>query len=264
MRARLGGPLTDASVADRYVQAPDLSRGWLEAARLLAATPGSKLVHLIIRIADPTAEDPEIRAAAQELIDERNRVAKHEMPDIDTTRNTIFPAAWARRHPEPAALAAYYRERYGDLRAFDHQNGRGTYFGRIVAYPRSEEEAPADQLTDTVRKLRDEIKTGSNKGSRYEINIYSERKDTSPMGFPCLAHLSVHLHKGKLHMQAIYRNERLVGRAYGNYLGLAQLQVYMARQAETAVGELLMTIGHMELESGSKRNVAAMVRRFPA
>jgi hypothetical protein len=256
--------VTDTFVRDRYIQAPDLSHGWVEAARLLTATPGSKLVHLIVRIADPTAENPDIRAAAQGLIDARNAVVTKELPDIDTTRNTVFPASWARRHPEPADLAEYYRDRYwGDdgLRAFN-QNGRGTYFGRIVAYPRGDNESPADQLTDTVRKVRDEITSGSNKGSRYEINIYSERKDTSPMGFPCLAHLSVHLHHGQLHMQAVYRNEYLVGRAYGNYLGLAQLQVYMAEQAGTDVGELLMTIGHIELESGNKRNVLTMLNNL--
>ena len=37
------------------------------------------------------------------------------------------------------------------------------------------------------------------------------------MSFPCLAHLSVHLHKGAINIQAVYRNESLIDRAYGNY-----------------------------------------------
>ena len=59
------------------------------------------------------------------------------MPDVETTRNTIFPAAWARRTDGPEELAAYYRERYtkDGLLGFN-DNNRGTYFGRIVAYPR--------------------------------------------------------------------------------------------------------------------------------
>jgi hypothetical protein len=95
-----------------------------------------------VRIADPTIEDPAIRAAAQELIDRRNATSRKDLPDIETTRNTIFPAAWARRTAGPAELAAYYRERYtkDGLRGFN-QNGRGTYFGRIVAFPRREGEA---------------------------------------------------------------------------------------------------------------------------
>jgi len=249
--------------ADRYISAPDLSHAWLEAVRMLANTFGGKAVHLVLRIADPSAEDSTIRAAAQALIDRRN-AAGGELPDIETTRNTIFPAAWAARTANPAALAAYYRERYtkDGLRGFK-QNGRGTYFGRIVAYPRADGQI-GDQLTDTVRKLGAELRTGSNKSSRYEINIYNERKDTSPISFPCLAHISLHLHERRLHLQAIYRNESLIGRAYGNYLGLAQLQSYIAAQIGIATGELLMTLGHVELEPGNKRAALEMLAAFPA
>lgn len=250
-------------VDDRYAVANNVSEGWLDAVRMLESTSTYKAVHLLVRILNPTAEDPAIRAAAQALIDDYNAVHRSQKPDIETTRNTIFPASWARRHPEPADLAAYYRERYttDGLRGF-RDNYRGTYFGRIVAYPRGDEEEPADQLTDTVRKLRDEIAGRRPKSSRYEINVYSERKDRSPMSFPCLAHLSVHLDGGRLHMQAVYRNESLVARAYGNYLGLGQLQAYVADQAGVDTGELLMTIGHVELDS-AKRPIRAMLARLP-
>ena len=117
---------------DRYVLAENLSEGWLDAVRLLHDVPGRKVVHLIVRILDPQREIPEIRAAAQRLIDENSKGSGGEMPDIETTRNTIFPAAYARRTRGPKALAEYYSERYELLRSFPH-NDRGTYFGRIVA-----------------------------------------------------------------------------------------------------------------------------------
>jgi thymidylate synthase len=83
------------------------------------------------------------------------------------------------------------------------------------------------------------------------------------MSFPCLAHLSVHLHARQLHVQAIYRNETLIGRAYGNYLGIAEFQAYLARTVGVEVGELLVTAGHVELD-GSRTAVKAMLGRFPA
>jgi thymidylate synthase len=251
-------------ITNRYIAAPDLSHGWLETVRLVAGIRGRKAVHVIVRIDNPTIEDRAIRAAAQNLIDRRNATSRVDLPDIDTTRNTIFPAAWARRTAGPAELAAYYRERYtkDGLLGFN-QNGRGTYFGRIVAFPRENGE-PADQLTDTVRKIKAELAAGSNKSSRYEISIYNERKDRSPMSFPCLAHLSVHLHERQVHLQAIYRNEYLVARAYGNYVGLAELQSYIAHYAGAATGELLMTLGHVELETGNMQAVKAMLTDFRA
>jgi thymidylate synthase len=243
-------------IDERYIVASSLSVAWLDAVTALNAQPKRKAVHLLVRILDAAAEDLAVRELAQQLI-ERSNVGlpdtKH-LPDIETTRNTIFPASFARRNPEPEDLAAYYRERYtkDGLLGFKG-NERGTYFGRIVAYPRHDGSC-GDQLSDTVRKLRDEMSGRAPKSSRYEISIYNEARDTSPMSFPCLAHLSVHLHEQRLHMQAIYRNELLVARGYGNFLGLAELQRYIATAAGVTTGELLMTIGHAELDA-RKRDV---------
>jgi len=246
--------------ADRYVEAENLSEGWLGAARMLYVAPGKKAVHLMVRIESPGGEDPVIREAAAALIAARNSKTKDSykhFPPIETTSSTIFPTDWAAKRPEPSDLAAYYRERYhkefGGLRYFQH-NRRGTYFGRIVAFPRFGEGAqPAEQITETVRKLREELKGGSPKRARYEINIYNERCDRSPMSFPCLAHLSVHLDGDRrLNMQAVYRNEYIVMRGYGNFLGLAELQSYMAAAVKVDAGELLMTIGHGELDVGKQ------------
>ena len=70
--------------------------------------------------------------------------------------------------------------------------------------------------------------------------------------------IAVQLGQGHLHQQAVYRNEYLVGRAYGNYLGLAQLQVYIASACGADVGELLVTVGHVELD-GRRTAVKAML-----
>jgi thymidylate synthase len=254
-----------AIVDDHYIVAPTLSEAWLDAVAALLDAPNRKRVHLLARVTDPTREVDAIREGAQALIDETNRkrAENTQLPDVETTRNTIFPAHWARQRPKPADLAAYYRERYtkDGLCGF-RGNERGTYFGRIVAYPRGNDEEPGDQLTDTVRKLRAEKKNKAAKSSRYEINIYNEARDTSPMSFPCLAHLSVHLHEGKLHMQAIYRNEHIVARGYGNFLGLAELQRYVADAAGLELGELLLTIGHAELDSTTKTAARQLLERL--
>ena len=124
-RARPGETMTE--IADRYISAPDLSHAWLETVRLVAATPDHKAVHVVVRIADPTTEEPAIHNAAQELIDHRNVTSQDRLPDIETTRNTIFPAAWARltagppssppttASATPTRAARVQRERPGHL-----------------------------------------------------------------------------------------------------------------------------------------------------
>ena len=175
-------------IADRYIQAKNLSEGWLDAVRHVRGIDGHKVVHLLVRICDPEAEVPAIRTGAQALIDTWNVRKKHaqQLWDVESVRNTIFPAVWARKNPKPKDLAAYYIDRYDKsedgLLTFS-ENGKGTYFGRIVAYPRGDG-STGDQLSDTVRKLLKEKKTPGPKSSRYEINIYNERLDTNPMSFP--------------------------------------------------------------------------------
>jgi thymidylate synthase len=251
-------------LAERYVDADTLSDGWLEAVRLLRPVPGHKVVHLLVRIRQPNIEDLQVRADAQDLIEKHNsgKPEKDQLGDIDTVRNTIFPASWASRRPKPTDLVAHYRKYYTkeDLLGFA-ANKYGTYFGRIVAYPR-ENGLAADQLTATIKKLRDEINKGTKKSSCYEINIYNERLDRRRLGFPCLAHLSVHQHQARLHLQAIYRNEYLVARGYGNYLGLAELQSYMAAASGLKLGELMITAGHAELDT-NLTPVDAMLKRRP-
>jgi thymidylate synthase len=250
-------------VDHRHIVAPTLSDAWLEKARLLLGVPGGKLVHLVVRIEDPTVEVPAIRAEADALIDAHNaKRGKEEMVPIDTVRNTIFPVAYAERTRGPKELGEHYRTLYDPIRKSAVINRKGTYFGRMVAYPRADDEPPADQLLSTVEKLKDELDNRGPKSSCYEINIYSEARDTGRMSFPCLAHLSVHLHDRAIHLQAIYRNETLIGRAYGNWLGLAELQQYIARCVGANVGELLITAGHVELESGHKRMLGAMLERL--
>ena len=236
-------------MTDRYLEADNVSTGWLAATRLLASSGNPwKHVHLILRIADPTAETPEIRTAAQDLIDTVNQrlPERKHLPHIDTTRNTIFPVAFTGRTDGPEDLAAYYRDRYRDIQRY-RGNRLGTYFGRIVAYPTPGGKS-IDQLSNTVEKLRSSITKNQNRTSRYEIAIYAPGRDRNMwMSFPCLAHVSLHYHAGRLHMQAIYRNESLVPRAYGNYLGLGQLLAYIADHSGAEVGELLMTLGHVEM-----------------
>jgi thymidylate synthase len=239
-------------ISDRYSESGDISEAWLDALQIMVNAKARRAVHVTLRVADSTIDRPEIRALAQGLIDDYNigKEERHKLWSVATTRNTIMPVSWARRNPEPADLATYYRDRYSELRKTSASK-YGTYFGRLVAYPRDDKHANQyDQLSRVVDRLRREHgPRGTFKSSCYELSIYSERHDTNLISFPCLAHVSLHVHDGKLNMQAVYRNEYLVGRAYGNYWGLAELLNYIAAACPTlSPGELLLTLNHVELD----------------
>jgi hypothetical protein len=245
--------------AARDICATNVSLAWIRAIEAMLAIPGHAAVHFGVRIGEPDApEDPRIRLIADELVD------LGRLQQIKSIRNTIFPAAWAQRFPEPTELAQHYREHYPSLRRF-RKNKSGTYFGRFVAYPMGYgEDEPFDQLEDLVNKLRRESKVSAgaararNLSSRYEVNMWKPNDLPTGMGFPCMAHMSFHLVDGRLHLLAQYRNQFMIERAYGNYLGLAQLQNYIAAAVELQPGELMVLASHASLDTHGKLNVSAI------
>lgn len=232
----------------RSIGAADLATGWLKTVMAVHALPGHEAVHVTTRIADPRSQDEGIRVAVDRLLE------GYSLPSVERVANTLFPQAAAARLPEPSELARHYRDKlYPRIRRFP-KNTHGTYFGRLVEV-RGETE---DQLSTLVRKLR-EASSGTAMKSRYELAVYDHARDgRKRLGFPCLSFASFHLAGGCLHASAVYRNHYLIERAYGNYLGLARLQAYVARAADLDVGELLVTAGHAEVERCSRAEMTAL------
>jgi hypothetical protein len=223
-------------VADRTVIAPNLSVAWADALAYLFDHKPHNVTNLAIRIEDPLAEDPAIRTLADDLL------ARLGLQDIPEVANTIFPADWAIDFPEPKALGADYREHYEFLQSLG--SPQGTYFGRIVAYPDPSSKEAIDQLLVNVEKLKAEGRKRVYK-SIYEFNIYSAERDRKKeRGFPCLAHVGMHIGPDeRLNATAQYRSHDVVAKGYGNYLGLGGLLGYVAKAAAREPGELLVVAG---------------------
>jgi thymidylate synthase len=181
-------------------------------------------------------------------------------------RNTIFPAELAAEFPDPQELENEYLQDYEVLRTWSRQ---GTYFGRILRYPHPHG-PPTPQLRNLISKL-----TASRSGTRwraiYQLNMYAEHKDADKKrgNFPCMAHLGFQLggdpdRPEQLDCVSLYRNQDMVLKGYGNYLGLAQLQEYVARATGFGPGELTVIAGHatLELDASKRARLRELVERF--
>jgi hypothetical protein len=245
------------------VHARTVSEAWLGAIEVVDALPNDHAFHLCVHIAEPTVEIASVREIVDALLEKLRR------PPIDEVRNTLFPAALAKRYPEPAELAARYRDRiYPKLKKLDRANQPGTYFLRMVDDP--SHPGLVDQLSAAVDKLRDSH-TGKRWKARYEVDmsygldlgIYKHDKDErKTRSFPCLSFCSFQLDENRVHMTANYRSQYLVQRAYGNYLALGQLLAYVASAAGYEPGELLVVAGHATIDApvSSVRAAAASAR----
>jgi hypothetical protein len=218
----------------RCIERVSISEAWAAALETVLDADDQHVNHLLIRATEPLPEVAEIRAAADSLL------ADLELQGVDTVRNTIFPYETALDVPDPEELTQEYLDMYPALKSLG--SPRGTYFGRMIAYPRANGSF-GNQLVATVDKL-----TAANTGRRwksiYEINIYNEQKDTrQTRSFPCMSHLAFHVERDRVDCLATYRSHDLIDKAYGNYLGLAQLQEYVAGRAGFVPGELAVLVG---------------------
>lgn len=230
-----------------YVSAENLSEAWAKTLLAVATIPGRKAFHTVTRISDLTVEDARVRGVADHLL------ASADLPAVNTVANTIFPAGLAAQEPNPAALGDRYMKLLPRLRELDHENSKGTYFQRLVAYP-GPSGSQINQVEELVRRIRVELDTRGPKSARYEVGvdgpstaspILEPERDRSSMGFPCLSLLSFQLeNRTRVSAVAHYRSQYMMQRGYGNYLGIARLIQYIATAAGIQVGQLTVVAGH--------------------
>lgn len=247
-------------------EASNVSQAWLNMLRAVNTIPGRKTYHAMVHISDPTAETPYIRQQANRILTELDYAT------IETVANTIFPQDLARRSRDHEHLAERYIRMYERIRQL-RDNRAGTYFGRLVEHPYS---GGFNQLSDLIRKLREERNRNGPITARYEISyagpgeslnsadgsddgaghaydlpVYTPNRDNKIMGFPCLSHVSFQLDRdGSLHALAVYRSQYLIQRGYGNYLGLGRLLRYISDQVGLRPGQLSIVAGYAQIETG--------------
>jgi hypothetical protein len=254
------------------VDAPDVSRAWLEACTRLSEIPGKKAFHTVVRIARPLQEDAYLRAEFDRL-----RAARTQKPlyPIDTVVNTLFPAQLAATCVTHEQLAHRYRALYPRLQEI-HRNSRGTYFGRLISYPGTPEKPePVDQLARVIKRL-EKLRSSAKWNATYEAGtvqvddedgeapqadpaadaagsealIRAAAPDTQPLDFPCLSHCSFQLDSATdtVHLAAYYRSHYMFDRAYGNYLALGHLCAWVARHAGLTPGAVSVMAGCARLD----------------
>ncbi|MBL1120487.1 hypothetical protein JK364_50585 [Streptomyces sp. 110] len=253
------------------VDAPDISRAWLEACTRLAGLPGNRAFHTVVRITDPLQEDPHLRVELDRL---RAARTKPLLYPVDTVVNTLFPVELAATCATHQELTSRYRALYPRLCEV-RRNARGTYFGRLVAYPGTHDKPePVDQLARVIRRL-DKLRSSAKWSAVYEAGtahvtdddapqeeemvptsagteapIRAAALDTQTLDFPCLSHCSFQFDSATdtVHLAAYYRSHYMFDRAYGNYLALGHLCAWVARHTQLTPGTLTVMAGCARLD----------------
>lgn len=213
---------------------PCAHAAWIEATGLLLKSGDQE--NLVVEFGPACA----IHERFEEQWDESLPAQKFH--SLLTVRNTIFPSNLASTSTTRAQLFERYAALYP--RVLKH-NPRGTYFGRMIGYDRDR------RIADGTNQLENVIREMSKNGLRdaSEVTLVVPEKDTRPIGFPCLSHISFHRAEGnQIRLTAIYRNHYFVKRALGNYLALADLLCFISQESERAPGTVTVLSAHATVE----------------
>lgn len=233
----------------QLIRGETITEAWLNAVAYLR-TANREQFNLIVDIDDPTPG-----AAESGVVEALGRLlTRKRLQEVRTVANTIFPSEMARTSPSPERLFQRYECILPTLHRHP-KNRKGLYFERLVRYPLQQDgKGPVNQLSLLIHDLRTEVaQRNAGKGAKrhmFEAQIFAPEKDRRPIGFPCMSSLSFHIDGDELRLTATYRNQYYIERALGNYLGLAELQRFMADAAGLRQGPLSIVAFHAEIDPG--------------
>lgn len=212
------------------VEGDNLSIAWAQA--FLATHGGDAPPDLPLQVTihipegGKPAEDSFIRKRLDSFL------TKHGLLNAHSVANTIFPQSlW-----NPSLGAKTLFKRY--LRIWPRlqkcpANRRGHYFRRLVAARPQDDNEPMNQLAHVISTW----KAGNHRHSALQMAVFDpalDHTDSRQLGFPCLHQICLTPLGANgcdgMAITGFYATQRLLDKAYGNFMGLCRLGTFMAHE----------------------------------
>jgi hypothetical protein len=181
------------------------------------------------------AEASSLRNALDQVLKKKGKIS------VEDVAHTIFPERlWRIVGRDRARLFALYKGVFPRYVAMNRRaNGRGLYFERLTMFGPN---APCEgnQLEWILSQYGPGIRD-----TMFQAAIFDPARDhikNARVGFPCLQHVT----------NAFYATQYVFDKAYGNYLGLAQLGAFMAHEMDLPFARLNVTVGVAKLDGIGK------------
>ena len=243
------------STSPVLVDESDLSRAWAKAVLHVRDNPGTEISPLILSVSGfsedgGVVETPTVRTALDTLL------LAEQIRSVEDVAFTIFPQRiWQVAQGDRATLFRYYRDAFPRYQAMNpRDNRRGLYFERLVSYGRG----PCDgnQLEWILSQFEGRVGV---RRSMFQASVFDPERDhvaNAQLQFPCMQHVSFEPTEAGLVVNAFYATQQLFVKAYGNYLGIAQLGAFMAHEMKLKMNRMNVIVGVAKFESISKSDQA--------
>ena len=217
----------------RFVTADSFQEAWSLVASILVESKW-ELRNLMVHIKNPILYDEERNALQNRFASDCGILAPKQVA------YTIFPHNLYKNlaNKDADKLFDLYNRKRGlyDKLHYLKPNGWGTYFRRMTHY----EEADGS-IVNQLKNVIDSAKENDTYKAAHTI-IIQKPAARYLRGGPCLNYIALQCDKidgiPSLGLLAVYRNHDFLERAYGNYLGLCNLQQFVAKQVGRECGPL--------------------------
>ncbi len=247
----------------KLIHSSSLAEAWLLAAEHLLDMPQWFDTTIVLHIDRPARIRSADRTIAKTL---DNFLVSHGSHCHHTVAETIFPGyEYVRRGSD--GVFKYPDEIFPHISEHPDSRWWGTYAQQLLR--RVDHEGNLyNPLESMIGKMRQKnpVKASYETSLAFDIATYDDEEHRgSRLGGPCLSHLSFKLIASQVHLTALYRSHYYIHRAYGNLLGLARLQSFVATQVGAEVGPLVCHSTMAQLEFGKdyrwpKSEVERLVR----
>jgi hypothetical protein len=242
--------------APTVIDETDLSRAWARIFLRILDGRGTEVSPLMLSLSGfdlerRLPEVPSVRDTLDQVLKRKGKIS------VENVAHTIFPERlWRIAGRDRVRLFALYKGVFPRYVAMNRRaNGRGLYFERLTMFGPG---VPCDgnQLEWILSQY------GSRPGVRdtmFQAAIFDPARDhvrNARVIFPCLQHVSFVPTNEGLVTNAFYATQYVFDKAYGNYLGLAQLGAFMAHEMDLPLARLNVTVGVAKLDGISKTDAA--------
>ncbi|WP_221622495.1 hypothetical protein [Pseudomonas aeruginosa] len=233
------------------VDESNISCAWAKAVLHVMDHPGTSISPLILSVNNfnDLKNISEVASIREEL--DKLLLAKG-MRSVEDVAFTIFPQRlWKISQGDRAALFRYYKDAFPRYQAMEpRHNRRGLYFERLTGYGSGPCEGNQLEWILSQHHGRDGVRK-----SMYQASVFDPGRDHVPdaqLEFPCLQHVSFVPSKDGLVINAFYATQQLFVKAYGNYLGIAQLGAFMAQEMGVPFSRMNVVVGVAKFEKINK------------
>ncbi len=240
-----------AAVQPSVIEDTNLSRAWARLLLQVLDGAGTEIAPLVLSLSGfghdgQAVEDPAVRVALDDLLVRKGRIK------VEDVAFTIFPQRiWEMSRGDRHRLFARYRATFPRWQAINRTlNGRGLYFERMVMYGRGPCDGNQLEWILSQFNLRKNVRR-----SMLQATTFDPGRDhvaNAQLGFPCLQQVSFEPTDAGLVTNAFYATQQIFDKAYGNYLGLAQLGAFMAGEMGMPPARLNVMVGVAKFERINK------------